>query len=88
MEIIGWVGFALIQTFYLPQTVKILRSHDVSGLALPSWFILAVALLCYLGYSISIHDPIFIAGNALGALQAVLMIGLILKYRTGRKSNA
>jgi len=88
MEIIGWVGFALIQTFYLPQTVKILRSHDVSGLALPSWFILAIALLCYLVYSISIHDPIFIAGNALGALQAVLMIGLILKYRTGRKSNA
>ncbi|OGO02559.1 MAG: hypothetical protein A2Y59_02245 [Chloroflexi bacterium RBG_13_52_14] len=88
MEIIGWVGFALIQTFYLPQTVKILRSHDVSGLALPSWFILAVALLCYLVYSISRHDPVFIAGNALGALQAVLMIGLILKYRTAKKSNA
>ena len=88
MEIIGWVGFALIQTFYLPQTIKILKSHDVSGLALPSWFILAVALLCYLVYSISINDPVFIAGNALGALQAVLMIGLILKYKTAKKSNA
>jgi uncharacterized protein with PQ loop repeat len=85
MEIIGWVGFALIQTFYLPQTVKILKSHDVSGLALPSWFILATALLCYLVYSIHRHDPVFIAGNALGALQAVLMIGLILKYRTVNK---
>jgi uncharacterized protein with PQ loop repeat len=88
MEIIGWIGFALIQTFYVPQTIKILRSHDVSGLALPSWFILATALLCYLVYSIYRHDPVFITGNALGALQATIMIGLILKYRTGKESNA
>jgi uncharacterized protein with PQ loop repeat len=35
MEIAGWVGFALTQSFYIPQLIKILRSHDVSGLALP-----------------------------------------------------
>lgn len=88
MEIVGWVGFALIQTFYLPQIIKILKSHDVSGLALPSWFILTVALVFYLIYSISIHDLIFIAGNAVGALQAIIMIGLILKYRKGKTANA
>ena len=88
MEIVGWVGFALIQTFYLPQIIKIVKSHDVSGLALPSWFILTVALVFYLIYSISIHDPIFIAGNAVGALQATIMIGLILKYRKIKTANA
>ena len=88
MEIVGWVGFALIQTFYLPQIIKIVKRHDVSGLALPSWFILTVALVFYLIYSISIHDPIFIAGNAVGALQAIVMIGLILKYRKGKTVNA
>jgi uncharacterized protein with PQ loop repeat len=81
LEIIGWVGFALTQTFYIPQTVKILRSHDVSGLALPSWFILAIALFCLLLYSISRHDKVFIAGNALGMMQSLLMISLILWYR-------
>jgi MtN3 and saliva related transmembrane protein len=88
MEIVGWLGFALIQTFYLPQIVKIFRSHDVSGLSLPSWFILTVALVFYLIYSISINDPIFIAGNAMGAVQAIIMIGLIIKYRKIDTANA
>ncbi len=87
MEIVGWTGFVLIQVFYLPQIIKIVRSHDVSGLALPSWFILSTGLLFYLIYSIHIHDPIFIAGNAIGALQGILMIGLILKYRSNTNTK-
>ena len=81
MEIAGWVGFALTQSFYIPQLIKILRNHDVSGLALPSWFILAIALLSYLLYSVSIHNIVFIAGNAMGMLQSLFMIALILRYR-------
>ncbi len=80
MAIFGWAGFALTQIFYIPQIVKILRHHDVSGLALPSWFILAVALLSYLVYSISRHDIVFIAGNAAGLMQSLFMIALILRY--------
>ncbi len=71
----------MTQIFYIPQLIKILRSHDVSGLALPSWFILAIALLSYLVYSVSIHNIVFIAGNAMGMLQSLFMIALILKYR-------
>ena len=81
MEIVGWAGFALIQIFYIPQIIKIIRSQDVSGLALPSWFILAIGLLCYVLYSISQHNIIFIAGNAAGTVQSLLMIALILWYR-------
>ena len=81
MEIIGWAGFALTQIFYIPQIIKILRSHDVSGLALPSWFILAIALLFYLIYSVWRHDLVFTVGNAAGMLQSLFMIALILRYR-------
>ena len=80
MEIAGWVGFALTQSFYIPQLIKILRNHDVRGLALPSWFILAVALLSSLIYSVSIHNNVFIAGNAAGLTQSFFMISLILRY--------
>ena len=80
MEIIGWLGFALIQTFYIPQVVKILRSQDVSGLALTSWLVLAMALALLLVYSIWRHDSVFIAGNSMGLVQSSFMIGLILKY--------
>ena len=81
MEIVGWAGFALTQCFYIPQIIKILRSHDVSGLALPSWFILAIALLCYLIYSIWRHDLVFTVGNAAGMVQSLFMIVLIMRYR-------
>jgi MtN3 and saliva related transmembrane protein len=81
MEIVGWAGFALTQIFYIPQIVKILRNRDVSGLALPSWFILAVALLLYLVYSVWRHDLVFTVGNAAGMVQSFIMIALILKYR-------
>ncbi len=85
MEIVGWAGFALTQCFYIPQIIKILKNRDVSGLALPSWFILAIALLSYLIYSISRHDIVFIAGNAAGLTQSLFMIALILKY--GKKGT-
>jgi len=80
METVGWAGFALTQIFYIPQIIKILRTHDVSGLALPSWFILTIALLCYLIYSVYRHDIVFIAGNAAGMVQSLFMIALILKF--------
>jgi len=81
MEIAGWAGFALTQIFYVPQIIKILRNHDVSGLALPSWLILTIALLSYLIYSIWKHDLIFTVGNAAGMIQSLSMVALILKYR-------
>jgi MtN3 and saliva related transmembrane protein len=81
MEIAGWAGFALTQIFYIPQIIKILRNRDVSGLALPSWFILTIALFSYLIYSIWRHDLVFTVGNAAGMVQSLSMIILILKYR-------
>jgi len=88
MEIVGWAGFALTQIFYIPQIIKILKSHDVSGLALPSWFILAIALLCYLIYSVWRHDLVFIVGNAAGMVQSLLMIVLMLRYSNRRKVSS
>ena len=81
MEVAGWVGFAMTQIFYLPQIIKIFRNHNVSSLALPSWFILATALLSSLIYSVSIHNNVFIAGNAAGLTQSLFMIGLIFRFR-------
>ena len=82
---LGWVGFALAQSYYLPQTIKILKKRDVSGLSLLSWCILAVALFFYLLYSIYQHDIVFIVGNAAGTTQSLLMIALIMYY--GKKQR-
>ncbi len=80
MELFGWIGFVLFQVFYVPQVVKVVRSRDASGLSLPSWIILWVALLLYLVYSIYRSDPVFTVGNAAGLAQASVMLVLILRY--------
>ena len=81
MLIFGWLGFALLQVFYVPQTVKMLRTRNVEGLSLTAWGILFVGLVSYVIYSFWIRDIVFIAGNIAGVIQTLLQIGLILKYR-------
>ena len=82
MEFIGWLGFVLIQLFYLPQIRKTLRTRDVQGLSLPAWVVLWLGILSYLVYSVWRRDRVFVAGNAMGLLLTSLQIGPILKYRT------
>lgn len=81
IPLLGWLGFALVQVFYVPQVIKIVRTRDVSGLSLSAWVILWLGLFFYLIYSVFQRDPVFIAGNAIGVVQSSLMIGLLLKYR-------
>ena len=79
----GWVGFVLLQVFYMPQTIRMLKTKDVTGLSLMAWIILWLGLLSYVVYSIARRDIIFILGNLAGLVQTSLQIGLILKYKNG-----
>jgi len=81
VQVLGWIGLGLVQTFYLPQTIKIIRTKEVAGLSLLSWMILWLGLLFYLVYSIYVSDIVFTVGNAAGVLQSTLVIVLVLRYR-------
>lgn len=85
MQIFGWLGFAFFQIFYLPQTVRMLRTKNVEGLSLTAWLVLWSGLFSYVLYSVYVHDVIFVLGNLTGLLQTSLQISLILLYR--RKKN-
>ncbi len=86
MQIFGWLGFVTMQIFFVPQTMKILRTRDVSGLSLPAWVLLWLGFAFYVTYSVAVNDVVFIVGNAMALLQTSLQIGLILKYR-GRDAS-
>ena len=83
VQVFGWVGFVLLQVFYMPQTIRMLKTRDVTGLSLMAWIILWLGLFSYVLYSIAQRDLIFILGNTAGLAQTSLQIGLILKYRNG-----
>ena len=80
-QVFGWLGFSLFIVFYAPQTIRMVRTRDVSGLSLSAWVILWFGLLAYVVYSILLHNVVFIAGNAVGLAQTSVQLGLILKYR-------
>jgi len=82
LETIGWLGFGLIQLFYIPQVLRTLRTRDVKGLSLFSWVALWLGLLGSLVYSAWRRDPVFMAGNAVGLIQSSFQLGLIWRYRT------
>lgn len=83
-QVFGWIGFSLFLVFYAPQTIRTLRTHDVSGLSLPAWVILWLGLAAYVIYSALLKNVVFIAGNSVGLVQTTLQLGLILKYRNNQ----
>ena len=81
MDFLGWLGFALFQIYYFPQSYRMWRTRQVQGLSLFAWGLLWLGMLSYLLYALSIKDVVFIAGNGLGLIQVTLQIALILRYR-------
>lgn len=81
MPLVGWIGFVLVEAFYVPQLIKTIRSRNVAGFSLTAWGVLWVGMAFYLVYSLLIRDPVFIVGNAVGLASASVQIALVMKYR-------
>lgn len=85
MQFLGWIGFILVESFYVPQLIKTVKTKDVAGFSLTAWSVLWLGMAFYLVYSIIIRDPVFTVGNGVGLAASSFQIALILKYRKGRK---
>jgi hypothetical protein len=60
----------LTQVFYVPNTVRIIRTHDVQGYSLFGWLLLVSGLSCYLVYFASRGDVVGVVANACGVAGA------------------
>ncbi|MCE7928268.1 MAG: hypothetical protein DYG91_07230 [Chloroflexi bacterium CFX7] len=69
-EAVGWLAVVLTQVFYIPNTLRILRTRDVRGYSLLGWLLLFLGLACYLVYFASRGDPVGIVANAFGVFGA------------------
>ncbi len=66
LDVIGWIAVVLTQVFYVPNTVRILRTRDVRGYSLLGWLLLFSGLVCFLVYFIAQGDPVGIVANVCG----------------------
>ncbi len=85
MQLLGWIGFILVEAFYVPQLIKTVKTKDVAGFSLTAWGVLWLGMAFYLIYSIIIHDLVFTVGNSVGLAASTFQIILILRYRKGKK---
>jgi len=80
-EAVGWVAVVLTQLFYVPNTIRILRTRDVQGYSLLGWGMLVTGLACYLVYFAAQGDPVGIVANAFGVGGAGLTTFCIWRWR-------
>jgi len=76
----GFAGMGLIQFCYFPQLFKVLKTHEVAGLAWEMYACLMVGLLFYLVYAIKIRDIVYIISNTFNLFSAGLLLYLILLW--------
>lgn len=64
IEILGWIGFAILVGAWVPQTWETIRQgYTATNLAFIVMYVLASLLLTI--YSILVVDPVFIALNGM-----------------------
>lgn len=82
-EAVGWLAVVLTQVFYVPNTLRILRTRDVQGYSLVGWLLLFIGLACYLVYFASQGDLVGIVANACGVFGAGVTTFCIWLWRDG-----
>ncbi len=78
---IGWIAVVLTQVFYVPNTLRILRTRNVQGYSLAGWSMLTIGLACYLVYFASRGDVVGVVANACGVAGAGLTTFCIWLWR-------
>lgn len=81
VEAVGWVAVVLTQVFYVPNTVRIIRTRDVQGYSLVGWLLLVIGLSCYLVYFASKGDVVGVVANVCGIAGAGLTTFCIWRWR-------
>jgi len=85
MNLASFVGIAaaLLTTFgFVPQIVKLLRTHKTDGVSSVMVIQIATGLLLWIIYGILRSDSIIIIANSIGFLLAALTLILYLVFKS------
>ena len=80
---IGFIGFiagAVVTLSYIPQIVRVFRMKSSHEISLPFTVLLLAGISLWLAYGIAKRDGPLILWNAVGAVQAALLLYAKLKY--------
>ena len=84
-EFFGYMAGILTAICFMPQTIKTIRTKDVKGLSLTSYFIYTIGILCWVIYGFFIHSVPMILFNSISAVFAGSILYTI--FIEGRKNE-
>ena len=84
-EFFGYLAGILTAICFLPQTIKTIRTRDVKGLSLTSYFIYTIGILSWVIYGFFIHSVPMILFNSISAVFAGSILYTI--FTEGRKNE-
>ena len=82
-EFFGYMAGILTAICFMPQTIKTIKTRDVKGLSLTSYFIYVVGILSWVVYGIFIRSVPMVLFNSISAVFAGSILYIILSE--GRK---
>ena len=80
IEILGYIATFLINTAYIPQVVKVIRTKQVKDLSLLMYITLIVAGSLFTVYSIAIDSMPLTICNTINVLQSCIILFYKIKY--------
>jgi MtN3 and saliva related transmembrane protein len=73
LDILGLIAASLSTSSFIPQIWRTFKTHDVSGISLPTYIILTIALALWLLYGILRGDvPLTIANAVMVMLSSII----------------
>ena len=81
IELIGWLGSAVVIAVYWPQIYHLYAEKCAGGLSLMTWMLWLVSSAILLGYAIILGDLLFIS------VQIINIIALITTIVLARRAN-
>lgn len=80
VTIIGSMAAACTTISFIPQVIKILKTHNTEGVSLKMYIVFTIGVICWLTYGILLSElPIIIANSITLVLASIILVSKI-KY--------
>ncbi len=78
--LVGFIAGAVVTVSYIPQIVRVFRLKSSHEISLPFTALLLMGICIWLAYGVAKRDVPLILWNAVGAVQAALLLYAKVKY--------
>jgi len=81
LDPVGWIAASLTTLSFVPQVVRTIRTHDVSGISIPMYAVFCTGVALWIAFGVIKASPPIIAANVVTLTLAGIVLMLTIRYR-------